>query len=103
MAVDSLKDDNQLFARNNAKFLRRLLRIAGEKEETLWYVKKVFEDKEAVGVLKQSAPRDEVQYYEALARQGGGSGYDWPSSDSDSHIPTYRRKDSNRPWTAHTP
>eukprot|EP01063_Lacrimia_lanifica_P031412 TRINITY_DN5170_c0_g1_i1.p1 TRINITY_DN5170_c0_g1~~TRINITY_DN5170_c0_g1_i1.p1 ORF type:complete len:918 (+),score=309.98 TRINITY_DN5170_c0_g1_i1:77-2830(+) len=69
--VDALRADNQLFSRNNAGFLRRLLHIASQKRETMWYVSKVMEDEKARGMLESAAPRDELQYYEGLMRRGG--------------------------------
>eukprot|EP01064_Diplonema_japonicum_P016971 TRINITY_DN25023_c0_g1_i1.p1 TRINITY_DN25023_c0_g1~~TRINITY_DN25023_c0_g1_i1.p1 ORF type:complete len:796 (+),score=129.08 TRINITY_DN25023_c0_g1_i1:50-2389(+) len=99
---ETIKADNQLFSRNNARFLRRLLRIAGEKKETMWYVKKVLEDAEATSVLQKHAPRDEMQYYQTIARLHGSSEpmeLNVEDDDSSTHLVRPNRKDG-RPSSA---
>eukprot|EP00754_Rhynchopus_humris_P039130 Rhum_TRINITY_DN21832_c0_g1::Rhum_TRINITY_DN21832_c0_g1_i1::g.174675::m.174675 len=77
--TEHLKVDNELFARNKAQLLRKLLHVAGQKRERWWYVAKVMDDAGARGTLDRAAPRDEVQYYEGIvkqmARSGSGSGF----------------------------
>ena len=75
--TEHLKVDNELFARNKAQLLRKLLHVAGQKRERWWYVAKVMDDAGARGTLNRTAPRDEVQYYESIVKQmarSGGSG-----------------------------
>ncbi|KAJ9472314.1 hypothetical protein DIPPA_22880 [Diplonema papillatum] len=60
---------SDLVTGNRAKFLRKMLRIAGEKKETWWYVKDIIENARGLEVLTESATRDEVRHYQAVSRR----------------------------------
>ena len=68
-SCETLQVDNELFSHNNAKFLRKLLRIAGQKKDRWWYVASVLGDTGARGTLDKAAPRDEVQFYESIVKR----------------------------------
>eukprot|EP00756_Hemistasia_phaeocysticola_P053450 Hpha_TRINITY_DN29082_c0_g1::TRINITY_DN29082_c0_g1_i1::g.156553::m.156553 len=66
--IRSLKADNALFSRDNARFLRRLLHIASKKQDTWWYIQHVLEDSSGRGLLEKHLPQAELSKLHVLCR-----------------------------------